>query len=82
MLLDIVLFAVFGLFVLRYTLRIRDAIQEDLAEQRRKQMGTHTETVIEWEGDARTRPAHQEAPREWPRPDKVMDVRWRDKERA
>jgi hypothetical protein len=82
MLLDVVLLAVFGFFVLRYTLRIRDAIQEDLAEQRRRQMGTHTETTIEWEGEPRPRAAHQEAPWEWPRPDDVVDVRWRDKQEA
>lgn len=82
MLLDVVLLTVFGFFVLRYTLRIRDAIQEDLAAQRRRQMGTHTETAITWEGEARRRAAHQEAPREWPRPDDVEDVRWRDNQRV
>lgn len=82
MLLDVVLLTVFGFFVLRYTLRIRDAIQEDLEAQRRRQMGTHTETTIEWEGEARPRAAHQEAPPEWPRPDDVEDVRWRDVEHA
>jgi|GEM_PF-3225769 len=83
MALDIILLLLFAVLVLRYSLRIREAMIRDPQGARRwSRSSNDQQSRFEWKGQAARRASHQDPPREWPRPDVVEDVRWRTPENA